>query len=868
MMSSSTSSTNSTMSTTSTSSSRLSGLLSGMDTDAIVSAMTSDIQQKIAQAQQNKQTTLWKQELYRDITMALQEFQDTYFTSTSSTGSILNESFFNVSSIVNSSSAVSVSGSTSAIKNMLITGISQLAVQAGMTTKDYTVSTQALTSGTIKESWTDNTIKGDSLTLHYNNKDYTISLDYDLVYDTDDDIQVVLDSLNKSLNSNKELSGKFSFTCSDNVISLTSTDPATDFMIKEGSKELLDGLGLKMGQAAESGNLSGTLNTANFFKDTLAAKSALEFQIGSNTYSLEIASKVTLSKDKPEQFVDTLQQALTQAIASNSDLKDKLTATVDSAGQVSFSCTQGPLSVTGGDQNLLQGLGLVNQDGTYKTSGTANRDALVKSYLCDTLAGSTMTVKLNGISKNITFDESNKQEYADAAGLKNYVQQKLNSLYGDNMVNVVENNGALSFTTTDKTSIFMVASSDAMGVLGKAGALHLYAGDTNRINTKKTLEDLESSLSTLLIPQTDDETYGMTINGKAFVFDKKTSIDTIIATINADVDAGVNIFYSSVTDTFSLKAITGGSHSKVEVSDLGGSNLATALFGSEDKRQIEIGQDAIMTMSFDGNPAHAITITRAENSFSLDGVNFTLNSTTDNSVSADAPIKFTVNNDTDSLYKKVSDFIEAYNGIAKAISSLVRESKPTDGPYKPLTDEQKKEMTETQIENWNKKAKQGLMKGDSLLNSLQRDFRTAMTGFVASTKTALSGIGIKVKEYGTDGTLVIDEGQLKSVIAENQDKIISLFTSEDGIASRLKDVLKTYTDSTDGRLITKAGVTTSTKVDQSSLTKMIKSYEDTIDDLQDKLTDRENYYYSQFTQLEMYLSKMNSYASWFTSSAQ
>lgn len=47
--------------------------------------------------------------------------------------------------------------------------------------------------------------------------------------------------------------------------------------------------------------------------------------------------------------------------------------------------------------------------------------------------------------------------------------------------------------------------------------------------------------------------------------------------------------------------------------------------------------------------------------------------------------------------------------------------------YTPLTEEQKKDMTEKQIELWEEKAKSGLLRGDTILSGATNQMRTDFT---------------------------------------------------------------------------------------------------------------------------------------------
>ena len=285
-----------------------------------------------------------------------------------------------------------------------------------------------------------------------------------------------------------------------------------------------------------------------------------------------------------------------------------------------------------------------------------------------------------------------------------------------------------------------------------------------------------------------------------------------------------------------------------------------------------------MSVSFDGNPDDAVTITRSDNKFTLDGVNFELlgtNTTTDtdgNPVPTD-PITFSTESETDDLYKKISDFVTDYNNIISLAYGKYTESNKTDGDtYAPLTDAQKKEMSESQITSWETNAKKGLLQNDSLLYNLTLNMRSAMNDQVSSMQSALYQIGITTKsdDYSTtNGQLTIDEDKLKDALTNDPDKVAALFTSSDGIATKLKDVIDSNINPSmadPGLLIQKAGSDSST-VDNSLLANNIKDYDTQITSLKSLLEDQQDYYYNKFTQLEQYMSQMNSQAGFFTSNS-
>lgn len=872
---------------TSTSSKRLSGLVSGLDTDTLVQQLTSGTQSKIDKQQQNKQIATWRQQSYREVIKALSEFKSKYFSSSTSSGSISSSSFFNSTSINNTSSFLNVSGSSTAAKNMVITQISQLARQASLTSS-HRVSSGKLTTGAISDSFAQTALGGSSITLTYGGKDYSVALDSDFVLNPgaatmQDQLKQITDTLNYKISKTDGLAGKVKFKF-DSATNQVTLDPSGgDFTIKDGSDNLLAGLGLTSKKDTFGAPVTGiNANSAYFFKNTIAAGSKLEFKINGSDYTLNLSGAVGLPiGGTAEQTASVLQTALKAAISSSTDLKDKLDVTVGADGAIAFTQKDGSaVTVTDGSRNLLDGFGLsLSGDGT----GTINKSALTKTYLSDALAGSTLTFSLSGLNKNITFSETDKASYSTADGLKAYLQGKLDAAYGTGKVSVdTDANGALNFSLTGSTSTtdtFTLVSSDKSGVLGLNGALHTYAGESNRINTAKTLADLSANVpsdypnmyakpTNLATSLSGDTSYQINVNGKQFTFQDTDSIDSILKTINNDSDANVTVSYSSTTNTFSASAKDGGSTSKVEISDVKG-NLAQALFGTSGEYNVQAGKDAVMSISFDGNASHATTVTRSSNTFTLDDVNFELLKETDSTVTATAPIQFTVKNQTDDLSKKISDFFTDYNNILQLVNGKVTEKKPTDGTYLPLTDAQKKDMSETQITNWETQAKKGILQSDSLLDSLSTNLRHAMTDQVSSISSALYQFGIASKDYTANGQLTIDNDKLKAALTNDPDKIAALFTGSDGIAARLQNVIQENINPSiadTGILVQKAGTDDSAStIDNSTLAQNIRDYSSKIKELKTRLESEQDRYYNQFTQLETYLSKMNSYASFFNS---
>lgn len=857
---------------------RVSGLMSGLDTDEIVKQMTIGLQNKIDSQLQKKQVASWQQEAFRTITKAINEFQTKYFKSTTSSNSILSPNFFNSTAIANSSPYLNISGAANAARNMQVQNITQLAKQASFSSS-HTVSNNQITSGKVESSWVKSGITNSSLTFAYEGKDYTLNIGRDGQTKTLAEVETQIQTQLKDLG----LEGKVAFT--------GGKFTTEDITIKKGSEALLNGLGLKAGDTGEALSAAET-NESYFENHSIAAGSKLEFEINGEKHTLTLTSSISLSADGDiVNDSKKIQTALTDMIRANSGLKDKLTVSVTNDGSITFSAKSGSVAVTGGSRNLMDGLKL-QADGTGTMAQDGKTSAVLSTtYLDDALAGSTITFDLNGLSKAISFDESERSQFDTPEKLQVYLQNKLNSAYGSNKVNVnLNTDGNLEFTTVNSsggksTDVLTVQSSSKTGVLGMDGAFKMYAGESNRINQNKTLRDLQANLNTTLSEPTDGE-YKISVNGKEFTFKATESLDSIIKKINNDADANVTISYSSTLNTFSAVAKNGGASSKVDIEDVSG-NLTQALFGEITDRNIQTGQDAELSVSFD-NGSTFNTITRSSNKFTLDGVEFDLKKATHTQKidedgqpvvdgngkpilapvdeKWDGNITFQVENKTDDLMEKITKFVEDYNNVLTLVNDMLYQAKPTDGKYPPLTEAQKADMSETEIKNWEEKAKKGLLLNDSLLSNFSQEWQRAMTNQVSSITTALYEIGINSTSYKDRGKLTIDEDKLKDALTNDPDRITALFTSTDGIAARLQSTMTKYTNDSlvdTGLFITKAG-SASNAVDQSELAKSMKDYDTQVKALKVRLSSQQELYYNQFTALEKYISQMNMQASFFT----
>lgn len=267
---------------------------------------------------------------------------------------------------------------------------------------------------------------------------------------------------------------------------------------------------------------------------------------------------------------------------------------------------------------------------------------------------------------------------------------------------------------------------------------------------------------------------------------------------------------------------------------------------------------------------NGLEMTKTSNNFTINGIKYTLNSVTD----SNKTVTINSTTDTDGIFNNIKDFVDKYNTLIKNVNAKVTESKYRD--YTPLTDEQREAMTDKQVEQWEAKAKSGLLRSDSTLQNGLAEMRIDLysTVTIDGKKYQLADFGIETSDnYADQGKLVIkDEAKLKQKITENPSLVAKLFNAdspdtaktknpeEQGIARRLKDTLNKMQTQISKQAGTDSSVSTSFAIGKS-----LNEVETNITNMKTKLDDIETRYYKKFSALDTALEKLNSQSSYLMS---
>ncbi len=229
-------------------------------------------------------------------------------------------------------------------------------------------------------------------------------------------------------------------------------------------------------------------------------------------------------------------------------------------------------------------------------------------------------------------------------------------------------------------------------------------------------------------------------------------------------------------------------------------------------------------------------------------------------------VTLTVGRDIDSVVDQIKSFVEQYNTIMEDLGTKLDEKRYRDFP--PLTDEQKGDMKEKDIEKWEEKARSGLFRADSMLSSIVSSLRMTVGDAVetGSKYKTLSSIGIMTSpDWKDHGKLYIDEKKLREALTDDLEGVTKIFNnnSEDpkaqGIARKLDDMLISQMESiasTAGRSVIGA--------DESYLGQEISRMDKRLEEMQVRMIRIEENYWARFSAMESALHQMQNQSNWLT----
>lgn len=839
----------------------ISGLASGLDTESMIEGLVESYKQKITGLQQDRTKVQWQQEAYQSVSDKLVEFYRTYmsFAYNSSTNLFSSSFFSNAANVVTGGKyADMVSATGKSNSEIILKSVAQLAQAARYTTSGADGLNKGFTVEGNKITTTGEAIKAET---------YTSKLEgtIDLQYGGDGDPKKLT----------IDLGALDLFGTGDNGTGALDSDKLKSEIEKQLAEQSIT-IGDKTYTGTEVVKVTVDNDGAISFEDITEAKNGVKVTNVSGKLSDALEEGLDGEGSSIKLKADVVANTTTALSTAEALTGKKVTVTLDGKTKTFV------LGEDLGEGKTFQNLKEVYDD-LNKQVTDAFGDKIKINFSDDNKLSFTVA---NGSTLSVT-SEVGETLGLGTSGLSSYLNtgKTLEDLLGKNM-------GGLEGHTMKTTQTIKEVKADD-------GTISYQDADGNKVDKDGYFLDEDGK---------QKQFYDLTINGKKVgSFDKDTSLDRVINTINSS-DAGVKVQYSKITNQFVFTAKDTGEAGRIEIlKEDGKDTLGTALFGAVDpkalsenqKKNYTVGRDAIFQVEVNGD---IMNLARSSNSVEIDGMTLEFkgtfnvaenvasiagddgvisseelsNAINDSNVSsifkADGEaVTFKAETDADKIVDAVKKMVEDYNEIMNSVKDLytTRPAQTNTGKsYEPLTDEEADGMTETEIKNYEEKAKQGILYMDSDLSSLYSSLRGVLTG----NSGLLKSIGLSTEYSDGKTTLKLDETALRQAISEDPEAVKDAFVSSkengaatDGLMAQMYKVVNNYagtSGATKGILIEKAGskYAPTAALDNTMLDKM-NDIDDEIEKWQGKLSDKVDYYTNKFTQLEMLINQMNSQSS-------
>ena len=311
---------------------------------------------------------------------------------------------------------------------------------------------------------------------------------------------------------------------------------------------------------------------------------------------------------------------------------------------------------------------------------------------------------------------------------------------------------------------------------GDADSNTMSAGFTAKVKQDFTSADISGSTKLADLGINVGTTFS--VNGKDFVVDDKSTINDFTTALSK---MGVSASFDASHGRFYLNASKTGAANDFNLTSSDSSALEALGLGS--KAEKVDARDAIIYYNNVKYTSDSITLTAK--------------------AKTDSVVNVEVAADVDSAYNTIKNFVKSYNELIDEMNKYYNEK---DAGYDALTEDERSKLSDTQIEKWEEKAKQGLLRRDSTLQTLLSGMRTMLNKGIqvtmadGSTKTmTLASLGIVTGDYTENGKLHIlgdeDDDQyssetntLKNLLESGSDivgQVIGGSTNTSGVGTQM-----------------------------------------------------------------------------------
>lgn len=676
---------------------------------------------------------------------------------------------------------------------------------------------------------------------------------------------------------------------------IANASDATKASVKAGSNAVNGTYSLRVAKMAKSGYLTGgqlakgttgASKLGDLLGDAAFAGGRISVSSAGKTTDIEVTKDTTIN-----DFVSKLNDAGVKASYDSANQRIYVAAK-DTGVENDFSLT----GVDANGNKALKALGL-----SVKSEANTKMYESWKAYagkdiqgILDQMAAARQTIEdsNNGITQE-------KAAIAKASSQKQYASSyktMMNAQIGlDNAEEVRDLNELASMSAADKKKTYALDENgnlkrDAEGKLvvaddtvppdqratgaealdklaAKAGLVEKKTGDDSTQVTiaeyaaaNKAVEKYEADAQNDTLTQTEKDEMNAVIHDVHAAYGGGT-IDDYTADLDADIagwQGTIKDLQKNVKDSQALldqhKLLDTGEDAAtlqaridyaVDILDNGGADLysggATRIDGQDSEIYLN---DAKYTSS--------------SNTYSINGLTVEALGETGSEISV------TVKNDVDGTYKKIKDFLKQYNELINEMTSLYNADSAKG--YEPLTTEEKDSLTDTEIEEWEKKIKSSLLRRDDNLYSIMNGMTSAMAKSyeINGKKYSLASFGIKTlgvlnATMNTESAYHIDGDPDDTSSSANSDKLRKMIEEDpDTVAAFMKELTTGLYKSLDSQMKSSKLRSSFTIYNDKQMATEYSNYTNTIKKWEEKVTAMEDSYYKKFAAMEKALAQLQS----------
>lgn len=376
-------------------------------------------------------------------------------------------------------------------------------------------------------------------------------------------------------------------------------------------------------------------------------------------------------------------------------------------------------------------------------------------------------------------------------------------------------------------------------------------GLTGSVTENTTMAMLGFSGSDSISITADGKSTNIEVNSNTTISDFVKSLKD--AGVNASFDSTYNRIYISSKKTGAKNDFTlGGSEDALKALGLYVDENDDGSSGDANNKAVRIkGQDAAIVFN-------NVRYTSASNDFDINGISINALGKTNGEISV------TVDNDSQAMYDTIKGLIKDYNELINEMTKLYNAD--SSKGYEPLTSEEKDAMTDTEVEEWEKKIKDSLLRRDESLNSAIEVMKSAMFGsYTVNGKSyslssfGISTLGILGAKDNEENAFHIDGDADDLDVATKTDKLMAMIKSDpDVVDSFFKQLTTKMYDGLKEKMASSTLSSYGMIYNDKQMAKEYSDYTSTIKKWDEKLEKLQDSYYKKFAAMESALATLQS----------